>query len=126
LRAQRDVGEYRVVISGVIVHLANDLPVLVDLDELPAATDRMLRCSNVRTVDGKRPAFVHDRASMFLFPLHVIRFVEVPQTSESTAVARQDDDDRYGQEHYTPEPPQELDPIDEEADEGLLARIRSI
>ena len=114
------------VISGVIVHLANDLPVLVDLEEMPGPGDRLLRCSNVRTVDGKRPAFVHDRHSTFLFPLHMVRLVEVPRTSESTAVATQDDDERYGQTPSLPEPEPELDAVDEEAEEDLLARIRSI
>jgi hypothetical protein len=120
------VGEYGLVINGVIVHLSNDLPIVVDLEELPGPTDRMLRCSNVRTMDGKRPAFVHDRQSTFLLPLHIIRLVEVPQISDSMAVATQEDDDRYGHAEPTMPSQMELDAADEEADEGLLARIRSV
>ncbi len=111
------------VISGVTIHLANDLPVIVDLADMPGAADRIIMCTNVRTVDGKRPPFVHDRNSTFLLPLHMIRVIEVPQMSDGTALAPQQDEDRYAASHeVVPEP--EVD--DEEAEEDLLARIRQI
>jgi hypothetical protein len=109
------------VLTGVIVHLENDLPVLVDLEDLPGPTDSILRCTNVRTIDGKRPAFVHDRRSTFLLPMKIVRLIEVPEISDSSDVAVQDGDEPMPQGH---EP--ELDPVDEDADEDLLARIRSI
>jgi len=116
------MGEHRHVITGVIIHIENDLPVLVDLEEMPGADARMIRCSNVRTVDGKRPAFVHDKNSTFLFPLQMVRLIEVPATSDGTAVAVQEDEDRYPQS----EPSPEVDAFDEDAEEDLLARIRQI
>jgi hypothetical protein len=119
----RCIGHPWQVISGVTIHLANDLPVLVDLEAMPEPGDRIVRCTNVRTLDGKRPAFVHDRHSTFLLPLHTVRIIEVPQVSDSSAVATQDDEDLYrGSHHVAPEP--EVD--DEEAEEDLLARIRQI
>jgi len=66
------------VISNVILHLNNDLPILVDLEELPGPAERNVRCTNVRTVDGKRPNFVHDRESTFVFPMAMIRLIEAP------------------------------------------------
>jgi len=109
------------VINGVIVHLVNDLPVVVDLDEMPGAADQIIRCTNVRTIDGKRPSFVHDRHSTFLFPLVLVRLIEVPQMSGTNAVATQDNDEFV--ESAAPEP---IDTVNEEADEDLLARIRQI
>jgi hypothetical protein len=107
------------VISGVILHLENDLPVLVDLEELPGSGDRLLRCTNVRTIDGKRPSFVNDRHGTFIFPVDVIRLIEAP--SDEAARARQQALERSPL----------LEPAapaiaDEEPDESLLARIRDI
>jgi len=123
LSVVRCIGQPCSVISGVTIHLANDLPVLVDLQAMPEPGDRMIRCTNVRTIDGKRPAFVHDAHSTFLLPLHTVRIIEVPQMSDSSAVATQGDEDLYAASHsVAPEP--EID--DEEAEEDLLARIRQI
>ena len=123
------MGDAASVIHGVIVHLENDLPVLVDLEDLPGPADQILRCTNVRTVDGKRPAFVHDRRSTFLLPMKIVRLIEVPSLSHTNAVATQDDDDvrtRAQQHEPEPEAEPEVDEIDEEAEQDLLARIRSI
>ncbi|MGI8928031.1 MAG: hypothetical protein ACR2H0_01005 [Candidatus Limnocylindrales bacterium] len=106
------------MISNVIVHLINDLPILVDLDVLPAPTDRSIRCTNVRTVDGKRPSFIHDRHSTFVFPMSVVRLIEAP--AEESEVSEDLSDSSA---------PLALSPpvaMDEEPDEDLLARIRSV
>ncbi len=109
------------VISKVIVHLQNELPIVVDMEALPKGSDRSIRCTNVRTVDGKRPSFVHDRHSTFVFPMSMIRLIEAPAegTQEgSTAVAAPDP--------IAPSPPPPPPLEDEEPDEDLLARIRSV
>jgi len=139
------------VISNAILHLNNDLPVVADLEEMPTSSDRSVRCTNVRTVDGKRPSFVHDPHSTFVLPMAMIRLIEVPVESianhakpkraapeasaaydHAPAEAAPDPLDQYD----APDP-DELPalpapagstppPIDEEEpDEDLLARIRS-
>ena len=113
------------MIQGVIVHLANDLPVVVDMEELPSGSDRTVHCTNVRLMDGKRPAFVHDRNSTFIFPLQIVRLIEVPRMSEGSGVATQDEHS-YEARGHDPEPEPVVDEVDEEAEEDLLARIRQI
>ena len=108
------------MIRGVILHIENSLPVLVDLESLPEPGDRMVRCTNVRTVDGKRPTFVHDRLGTFIFPLQVIRMMEAPADGAAAPVEAHDQPVR-APVVLVPEP----EP-DEEPDEDLLARIRSI
>ena len=118
------------MIKGVIVHIANELPIMVDLFEAPGPTASSVRCTNVRTVDGKRPAFIHDQRATFLLPWHVIRLIEVP----AGAVAMPEVDSRMvvsdpgGAVDNDSEPPDEPEPepFDEESEEDLLARIRSI
>ena len=105
------------MIANVIIHLNNDLPILVDLESLPNGPDRSITCTNVRTIDGKRPAFVHDPKSTFVFPLSVIRLIE----------ARRESLDPTGAMEEAEAPDAQLpEPFDEEPDEDLLAKIRSI
>ena len=90
----------------------------------------------MRTVDGKRPQFVHDRNSTFVFPMGMIRLIEAPLHLGSQASSREDrrepaarSIERAGHGALVPleEQPDEtsLD-FDEEPDEDLLARIRSV
>jgi len=66
------------VIRNAVLHINNEQPLLADLFELPAAGDVGLRCTNLRSMNGKRPIFVDDSASVFFFPYLHIRFVEIP------------------------------------------------
>ena len=67
------------MIRNVVIHAANEQPLLVDLFELPSAEDAGLVCTNLRMMDGKRPIFIDKIESTFFFPYHMIRFLEIPQ-----------------------------------------------
>lgn len=67
------------MIKNVCIHVENEQPLLCDLYDMPNNTDAGLICTNVRTMDGKRPVFIDQAASTFFFPYHVIRFLEIPQ-----------------------------------------------
>ena len=108
--------------TGVIIHLENDLPIVVDMEELPHGSDRVIHCTNVRTVDGKRPAFVHDRNSTFVFPLGVIRLIEAPAQDDAARVAMSDHDQAGATTSSALSPAT----VDEEPDQDLLARIRQV
>ena len=71
----------RAVIRNVILHLNNEQPLLADLFEAPSPGDVGLRCTNLREMNGKRPVFVDDSASIFFFPYLHIRFVEIPPSA---------------------------------------------
>lgn len=67
------------VIRNVCIHLANEQPLLADMFDLPAASDAGLVCTNVRSLDGKRPVFIDSSTATFFFPYHIIRFLEIPE-----------------------------------------------
>jgi hypothetical protein len=69
------------VIRNVVLHLNNEQPVVVDLFELPTSVDLGVRCTNMRTLDGKRPVFIDAIDSVFFFPYLHVRFVEIPPRS---------------------------------------------
>lgn len=119
-------GHTTQVITNVIVHITGELPILVDLEAMPEAGDRSIRCTNVRTIDGKRPAFVHERHSTFILPLSMIRVIELPATG-TAASASEPDRAAAAASDAQGEPAEPEDSFeDEEPDEDLLARIRSL
>ncbi len=66
------------MIRNVVIHVSNEQPLLTDLFDVPSPADVGLLCTNVRTMDGKRPVFVDNVDNTFFFPYHIIRFVEIP------------------------------------------------
>lgn len=71
------------MIRNAIVHLFNDQPILVDLYALPEAGDAGLVCTNLRSIDGRKPVFIERTDSRFIFPYQHIRFVEVVNQDEA-------------------------------------------
>jgi hypothetical protein len=65
------------VIRNVVIHILNEQPLLADIYALPTAGDAGLVCTNLRSLDGKRPVFIDRIASVFFFPYRVIRFLEI-------------------------------------------------
>ena len=112
------------MIRNVVLHLNGEQPLLADLFDPPDSGDVGVRCTNLRQMNGKRPVFVDDVASIFFFPYLHIRFLEIPPGAmaggdPSRAVAR---DDASGPAPAT-EP--EAEP-DLEIDEDFLRRIREV
>ena len=71
-----------------ILHLLNDQPLVVDLLEEPKPTDLTVVCTNVKTVDGKRPVFIDFSTSTFVFPMAMVRFVEIPREADEAERAK--------------------------------------
>jgi len=69
------------VIRNAVLHIMNEQPMLADLFEMPTPGDVILRCTNLRTMNGKRPVFVDDSMSVFFFPYLHLRFVELMPAS---------------------------------------------
>jgi hypothetical protein len=107
------------VIRNAVIHLTSEQPILADLFDLPKPGDALLLCTNMRTLDGKRPVFIDQAASTFVFPYLNIRFIEIrPERSggrEADEVLGRSDEEKP--EEPTPE-------ADLEIDEDFLRRIR--
>jgi hypothetical protein len=133
------------VIRNVCIHVSNEQPLLADLFHLPSAADVGLLCTNVRSLDGKRPVFIDNTDATFFFPYHIIRFLEIPQGAwePGREPAREDQPPIYvgapGQGSDEPAsllpvlvtpPPEDPDGDDGDAeieiDEAFMQRIRDI
>ena len=108
------------MIKNAVVHLHNEQPLLADLYEMPTALDQGLLCTNLRTMDGKRPVFVDRLESVFFFPYLHIRFIEIlPSTGGLAEVA--------APAEAAAAPAAEAEPEEDlELDEDFLRRIREV
>jgi hypothetical protein len=97
-----------------ILHLLNDQPLAVDLLDEPKPGDSAVICTNVRTIDGKRPVFIDFTDSTFVFPMASVRFVEVPTGA--------DDQERARAVAAAAETAEESEDL--EIDEDFLRRVR--
>ena len=108
------------MIRNVVVHLHNEQPLLADLFEMPKALDQGLLCTNLRSMDGKRPIFVDRIESTFFFPYLHIRFIEIVPSADAVA--------EVAAVAAEPEKPAvEAEPDEDlELDEDFLRRIREV
>lgn len=110
------------MIRNVIVHITNEQPLLADLYDMPTPTDVTLVCTNVRMLDGKKPIFIDQSNSAFVFPYLNIRFVEI---LVGAATGLPTDPDAV--DTTAPAATEEAEPeADLELDEDFLRRIREV
>jgi hypothetical protein len=107
---------------------------------MPAPSDSSLVCTNLRLMNGKRPIFADNHESVFIFPLGLIRFVEIHPGSDDSVVAEAAPAEAAGpsgrrrssgEVPQLPPPSQPLEPAaatepegDIEIDEDFLRRVR--
>jgi hypothetical protein len=110
------------MIRNAVIHILNDQPLLADLAELPSPGDVTLVCTNLRTMNGKRPVFADHIESTFIFPYEQIRFVEIPAGADGSRPAAE------GTEAARPTeaPPEPEEEAELEIDEDFLRRIRDV
>lgn len=113
------------MIRDAILHIMNEQPMLADLFEEPLAGDVGLRCTNLRTMNGKRPIFVDASGSVFFFPYLHIRFVEIPPASMAGTGAGGSTPTAVDLEGQGQAGPADEEP-DLEIDEDFLRRIREV
>ncbi|HSW43705.1 MAG TPA: hypothetical protein VLM76_14500 [Patescibacteria group bacterium] len=102
------------MIRDAVIHLLNEQPLVADLLTMPLPGDVTLHCTNLRTLNRKRPVFVDQVDAAFIIPYVQVRFVEIPVGSSDRPEAQ-------------PGPalaaamPEEI-----ELDEDLLRRVREL
>jgi hypothetical protein len=104
------------VIRDAVIHLFNEQPLRADLPDVPSPGDISLVCTNLRMMNGKRPVFVDDSESTFVFPFTQIRFLEIPRREEA----------RPAEPQPLALPAASPDTDELELDEELLRRVREL
>ncbi|MBN1230520.1 MAG: hypothetical protein JXA19_01505 [Anaerolineales bacterium] len=62
---------------SVIIHIANEDPILGELDALPGAGSTTIIVNNPRRRDGKDLHYLQDNVTTVLWPLDRVSFIEI-------------------------------------------------
>jgi hypothetical protein len=68
------------------VHIANDDPIILDVDELPKPGDQFVMGMNPQRRDGKEVPYVQSEVSTVIFPWWRINFIQVLPSAEEERV----------------------------------------
>lgn len=107
------------MIRDAVIHMQGEQPLMADLPELPSAGSVCLVCTNLRTVDGKRPVFIDRGDHTFVIPLNHIRFIEIADQ------APRPDADQHPEEDEVLQLPAGED-AELALDEDFLRRVREV
>jgi hypothetical protein len=59
------------------IHIANDDPIVVDVDELPKPTDQFLIGTNPQRRDGKEVQYILREVNQIILPLWRVNFIQI-------------------------------------------------
>jgi len=62
---------------SILVHIANEDPVLGEVEQLPGPTDTTLLVKNPRRRDGKDLHYLLSNVTQVIWPLNRIAFIEI-------------------------------------------------
>jgi hypothetical protein len=66
----------------VIIHIANEDPVVGEVDELPNPTDQFITVKNPRKRDGKDITYLLEGVTTVIWPVARLNFIELMPTQE--------------------------------------------
>ncbi len=70
----------------VILHIAGELPIIGEVDELPKPTDTLLIISNPRMRDGKDIHYLEPNVVKVIWPIERLNLVEVLASEEEEKI----------------------------------------
>ena len=62
---------------SIILHIANEDPVLGEVDELPEPTAQMVKIMNPRRRDGKELHYLAEGVVSVIWPMHRMNFIQI-------------------------------------------------
>lgn len=73
---------------NVILHVANEEPVLGEVEELPTPLDNVIIVNNPRKRDGKDLHYLDSRVTQVVWPWRVLNFIEIlPSEDEEEIIS---------------------------------------
>ena len=66
----------------VITHIANEEPIIGEIDDIPEQTHQMVTITNPRRRDGKDIHYLEDEVTTMIVPWHRINFLEIMPSAE--------------------------------------------
>ncbi len=73
--------------TTIILHIANEEPILCEIEQMPEPTDQIVTVNNPRRRDGKDLHYLEDEVTTMIVPWHRVNFVEImPSAAEMEEV----------------------------------------
>ena len=72
--------------QSVIIHIANEDPIVGELDDLPGSTDTIVKIHNPRRRDGKDLHYLQSDVVTVIWPIAQISFIEILPTEAEEQV----------------------------------------
>jgi len=70
----------------LLIHIANDDPVVAEVDRFPEANDTNIICNHPRRKDNKELPYILGEVTTIIFPMWRINFIEVMPTGDEEEV----------------------------------------
>ena len=70
----------------IIIHVANEEPVLGEIENMPEPNDQVIIVNNPRKRDGKELHYIEEEVTTMIVPWHRINFIEVLPSAEMEEV----------------------------------------
>lgn len=70
----------------VILHLAGEVPVLGEIEELPKPTDTVLTLTNPRQRDGQRLDYLDQNVLKVIWPIERVTLIEVLKSAREEKI----------------------------------------
>jgi hypothetical protein len=70
----------------VIIHVANEEPILAEVEALPSPSDTLIIALNPRLRDGKDLRYLAPNVTMAIWPMSRVTVVEIVPSGEEEAV----------------------------------------
>ena len=70
----------------VLIHIANEEPILAELEKLPSPNDTMLIALNPRMRDGKDLRYLAHNVTTVVWPVSRLTFLEIMPSAEEEEV----------------------------------------
>lgn len=74
------------MVYTVLIHIANEDPVVGEIEELPTPADTSLRVQNPRKRDGKDVPYLQNDVTTVIWPWSRISFLEILPSSAEDAI----------------------------------------
>ncbi len=71
---------------SVIVHIANEDPIVCELEALPNAEDSNVQIHNPRRRDGMDIHYLDEDVTSVIFPMHRINFIQILPSADVSEV----------------------------------------
>ena len=71
---------------SIIAHIANEEPIVGEVEQLPTASDQMIFLQNPRRKDGQDIHFIVEDVTTVVIPLHRITIIQIMPSATSDEI----------------------------------------